>query len=68
MRIRTLALALALSFGVTSGIAEAAARKPKVQRFKSPKFKKTKIRKTQRWKQSKASKIKPRKAPKRAHY
>ena len=67
MRLRTLALALALSFGVTGGIAEAAAKRPKVQRFKSPKIKKTKIRKTQKWKQSKASKVKLRKAPKRAH-
>jgi hypothetical protein len=66
MRLRTLALALALSCGVTGGIAEAAARKPKVQRFKSPKVK---IQKTKRYKQSKASKVKPRKAMKikRAH-
>jgi hypothetical protein len=66
MRLRTLALALALSCGVTGGIAEAAARKPKVQRFKSPKVK---IQKTKRYKQSKASKVKPRKPPKikRAH-
>jgi hypothetical protein len=66
MRLRTLALALALSCGVTGGIAEAAARKPKVQRFKSPKVK---IQKTKRYKQSKASKVKPRKAVKikRAH-
>ena len=63
MRLRSLALALALSFGVT-GMAEAAAKRPKVQRFKSPKIK---IRKTQKWKQSKASKVKPRKAPKRAY-
>jgi hypothetical protein len=61
MRLRTLALALALSCGVTGGIAEAAARKPKVQRFKSPKVK---IQKTRRYKQSKASKVKPRKASK----
>jgi hypothetical protein len=66
MRLRKLALALALSFGVT-GMAEAAAQKPKVQRYKSPKIKKTKIQKTQKWKQSKASKVKPRKAPKRTH-
>ena len=66
MRLRTLALALALSFGIT-GMAEAAAKRPKVQRSKSPKIKKTKIRKTQKWKQSKASKVKPHKAPKRAH-
>ena len=68
MRLRTLALALALSFGIT-GMAEAAAKRPKVQRFKSPKIKKTKIQKTQRYKQSKASKVKPHKAPKikRAH-
>ena len=66
MRLRTLALALALSCGFTGGIAEAAARKPKVQRLKSPKIK---IQKTKRYKQSKASKVKPRKAPKikRAH-
>ena len=65
MRLRTLALALALSFGVT-GMAEAAAKRPKVQRFKSPKVK---IQKTKRYKQSKASKVKPRKAMKikRAH-
>ena len=64
MRFRTLALALALSCGVTGGIAEAAARKPKVYRAK-----KVKIQKTKRYKQSKASKVKPRKAPKikRAH-
>jgi hypothetical protein len=61
MRLRTLALALALSFGVT-GMADAAARKPKMQRVN-----KVKIQKTKRWKQSKASKVKPRKAPKRAH-
>jgi hypothetical protein len=56
MRLRTLALALALSFGVT-GMADAAARKTKVQRFKSPKMKKTK-----RWKQSKLSTVKRHKA------
>jgi hypothetical protein len=61
MRLRTLALALALSCGVT-GLAEAAARKPKVQRAK-----KVKIQKTKRWKQSKASKVKSRKAPKVKH-
>ena len=66
MRLRTLALALALSFGVT-GMAEAAAGKPKVQRYKSPKIKKIKIQKTKRYKHSRASKVKPRKAPKRAH-
>lgn len=66
MQLRTLALALALSFGVT-GMAEAAARKPKVQRAKIPKIRKIKIRKTPRYKQSQASKVKPRKAPKRAH-
>ena len=60
MRLRTLALALALSCGVTGGIAEAA-KKPKVQRFKNPKVK---IQKTKRYKQSRASKVKPRKAPK----
>ena len=66
MRLRTLALALALSFGVT-GMAEAAAKKPKVQRLNKPQ--KFKIQKTKRYKQSKASTIKPRKAEKikRAH-
>ena len=64
MRLRTLALALALSCGVTGGFAEAAARKPKVYRAK-----KVKIQKSKGWKQSKASKVKPRKVKKvkRAH-
>jgi hypothetical protein len=61
MRLRTLALGLALSCGV-AGMAQAAAGRPKVQ--KSQKFKKTKIQKTQKYKQSKASKVKPRKAKK----
>jgi hypothetical protein len=60
MRLRTLALALALSCGAT-GMAQAA-KKPKVQ--KSQKFKKTKIKKTKRYKQSNAYKVKPNKAKK----
>jgi hypothetical protein len=60
MRLRTLALALALSCGVT-GMAQAA-KKPKVQ--KSQKFKKTKIKKTKKYKQSNAYKVKPNKAKK----
>ena len=58
MRFRTLALALALTCGVT-GVVQASAKKPAVRRVKSPKIKKTK-----RFKQSKASKVKPRKAKK----
>jgi hypothetical protein len=64
MRFRTLALALALSCGVTGVVQEAAAKKPAVQRARRQKIKKTK-----KFKQSKASKVKPRKARKikRAH-
>ena len=56
MRFRTLALALALSCGVT-GLVQAAPKK--VHAVKVPKAKKGK-----RYKQSKASKVKPRKAKK----
>ena len=69
MRLRTLALALALSCGVT-GMVQAAAKKPAVRSAKRQKIKKIKKTKTpKRFKQSKASKVKPRKAPKikRAH-
>ena len=59
MRLRTLALALALSFGIT-GMVEAKPRKAKIVRPK-----KVKIQKTKRYKQSKASKVKARKLPKR---
>jgi hypothetical protein len=58
MRLRTLALALALSFGITS-MADAAAKRPKVHRYKSPKIKKDK-----RFKQSKLSTVKRHKAVK----
>jgi hypothetical protein len=54
MRLRTLALALALCCGVT-GMIQAAPKK--VHAVKVPKAKKDK-----RFKQSKASKVKPRKA------
>jgi hypothetical protein len=58
MRFRTLALALALSCGVT-GVVEAAAKKPVVRRAKRQKIKQQK-----KFKQAKASKVKPRKAKK----
>jgi hypothetical protein len=58
MRLRTLALALALSCGVT-GVVQAASKKPATYRVK-----RQKIQKTKRFKQSKASKVKPRKATK----
>jgi hypothetical protein len=51
-----LALALALTCGVT-GVVEAAARKPVTRRAKPQKIKKAK-----KFKQAKASKLKPRKA------
>jgi hypothetical protein len=57
MRFRTLALALALSCGVT-GMVQAAPKKT-VHAVKYPKATKSK-----RFKQSKASKVKPRKAKK----
>ena len=58
MRLRTLALAVALSCGVT-GMIQAAPKKTAVQRAK-----KLKVRKARKFKQAKASKIKPRKAKK----
>ena len=58
MRFRILALALALTCGVT-GVVEAAARKPVTRRAKPQKIKKPK-----NFKQAKASKVKPRKAKK----
>jgi hypothetical protein len=58
MRLRTLALALALSCGAT-GMVQAAAKKPAVRRAK-----RVKIKKTKQYKQSKASKVKPRKVKK----
>jgi hypothetical protein len=61
MRIRTLALALALSCGATTMV-QAAGHKTTVQKPK--KVKKVKMQKTKRYKQSKASKVKPHKAPK----
>ena len=57
-----MALALALSFGSTAGME--AKQKPAVQRSKAMK-KARKAPKTKRYKQSKAAKVKPRKAPKR---
>ena len=65
MRLRTLALALALSCGLT-GMAQAA-KKPKVQKsqkFKNTKIKKTKVKKTKQYKQSNAYKVKPNNAKK----
>jgi hypothetical protein len=56
MRIRTLALALALCFGSTA-LVQAAPAKQKTYKPKKQKGK--------RFKQSKASKVKPRKAKKR---
>jgi hypothetical protein len=61
MRFRTLALALALSFGITGGV-QAAAKKPAVRSAKRQKFKKSKPGK--KFKQSNAGKVKPRKAKK----
>jgi len=58
MSFRTLALALALSCGAAT-MMEAAAVKPKSHKVKTIKPKKDK-----HYKQSKASKVKPRKAPK----
>jgi hypothetical protein len=64
MRFRTLALALALSCGVT-GLVQAAPGKTTVHRAKRQKIKKVKPGK--RFKQSKAAKVKPRKARKVKH-
>ena len=58
MRIRTLALALALSSGALT-MADAASQKPVVRKFKVKKFK------PKKYKQSKANNVKPRKAKKR---
>ena len=55
MRLRTLALALALSFGVT-GMVQTAGAKQTVRHAK--------IQKAKKFKQSKASRVKPRKAKK----
>ena len=55
MSFRNLALALALSFGVTA-VLPAATKKTAV--YKAKRFK------PKKYKQSKASKVKPRKAPK----
>jgi len=56
MMLRTLALALILSLGVTSGTALAAKKPYKAKTFKPKKDK--------RFKDSKAAKVKPRKAKK----
>ena len=64
MRFRTLALALALSCGATT-VVQAASKTPaplKVKKFKPKKFKPGKF--NNHAKASKASKVKPRKAPK----
>jgi hypothetical protein len=60
MRLRTLALALALSSGAATMV-QAAGQKPVVRKAKSFKAKSFKAKK---YKQSKAVKVKPRKAPK----
>jgi hypothetical protein len=62
MRIRTLALALALSCGASTMVQAAGQKKVS---YKPAKTKQVKMQKTRRYKQSKASKVKPRKAPKR---
>jgi flagellar basal body L-ring protein FlgH len=65
MRLRALALALALSFGLTAGME--AKQKPAVQRAKIAKTRKKAWKpgkKSKAYKQSKAAKVKPRKAPK----
>ena len=59
MRFRTLALALALSCGVT-GVVQAKQHAPKPQKTK-------KYKPSKRYKQSKAAKVKPRKARKVKH-
>ena len=59
MLLRTLALAVALGCGVTSGTAFAAKRPPKIKTIKPKKDK--------RFKDSKVVKVKPRKARKRSH-
>ena len=59
MLFRTLALAVALGCGATSGTALAAKRPYKVKTVK--------LKKDKRFKDSKVVKVKPRKARKRAH-
>lgn len=63
MRLRTVALALALSCGLTT-LADAAQRKPVVRRAKTVKPRKAKQANARKVKPRKASKVKPRKAPK----
>ena len=64
MRLRAVALALALSFGLTGSME--AKQKPAVHHSKASKARKArKVRKSKASKQSKAAKVKPRKAPKR---
>jgi hypothetical protein len=58
MMLRTLALAVALSCGLTSGTALAAGKKPYKAKTIKPK-------KDKRFKDSKAAKVKPRKANKK---
>ena len=66
MRVRALALALALSFGLTASME--AKQKPAVYRAKIAKTRKKAwkaAKKSKAYKQSRAAKVKPRKAPKR---
>ena len=66
MRWRALALALALSFGLTASME--AKQKPAVYRAKIAKTRKKAwkaAKKSKAYKQSRAAKVKPRKAPKR---
>jgi len=65
MRVRALALALALSFGLTAGME--AKQKPAVYHAKIAKTRKKAwkaAKKSKAYKQSRAAKVKPRKAPK----
>jgi hypothetical protein len=62
MIFRTLALAVALSLGLTSGTALAAKKTSKAKVYKPKTFK---PKKDKRFKDSKVSQVKPRKAPKR---
>ncbi|MGA2269385.1 MAG: hypothetical protein ABSH44_13020 [Bryobacteraceae bacterium] len=63
MRLRAVALALALSFGLTGSME--AKQRPAVHRSKTSKARKApKARRSKASKQSKAAKVKPRKAPK----
>ena len=66
VRLRALMLALALSFGLTAGMD--AKQKPAISRAKAAKpVKKARktAKKSKAYKQSRAAKVKPRKAPKR---